>query len=253
MSALPDELWTKIMEIGINGRTLDYKNLCCLSITCRRLRRLAADDALWSLLLLSDYPSSGGDSSSSNRDVKSSSRTSPSAVNGKFKNIYKISYEKDRERKRLAHRRAVLRIESQIAEHSRKIQEIKVGTSDEKEKMNKAIVELSNLRKIRQASVALNVWQPEIIRGRQKEMVQQINVPVDIRINALEMEINLCKQQIAGFDKALKVEKRRLRTAREELGSVKYHPLREFGSSTDQLDLRRIRNKKSKHSSTGTS
>lgn len=49
----------------------------------------------------------------------------------------------------------------------------------------------------------MSVWQPEIIRGRQRQIVQQSNVPVEFRINALEMEINLCKQQISGFDKAL--------------------------------------------------
>lgn len=54
----------------------------------------------------------------------------------------------------------------------------------------------------RQASVALNVWQPEVIRGWQKQMVGQCVVPVDARINALEMELRLCRQQIAGFDNA---------------------------------------------------
>ncbi|KAL2242530.1 UNVERIFIED_CONTAM: F-box protein SKIP24 [Sesamum indicum] len=49
-----------------------------------------------------------------------------------------------------------------------------------------------------QASVALNVWQPEIIWGSQRQMIQQSNVPVDFRFYALEMELSLCKQQIAG-------------------------------------------------------
>lgn len=34
-------------------------------------------------------------------------------------------------------------------------------------------------------------------------MVQQCNVPVDSRINALEMDLRLCEQQIAGYDNAL--------------------------------------------------
>lgn len=58
-------------------------------------------------------------------------------------------YEKDREKKRLAHRRAVLRIESEIAERLRKIQEIDLQTSEEKEKVNKAVAELLNLRRVR--------------------------------------------------------------------------------------------------------
>lgn len=55
---------------------------------------------------------------------------------------------------------------------------------------------------IRQASVALNVWQPEVIRGRHKQIVEQCAVSADSRIHALEMEVRLCKQQITGLDKA---------------------------------------------------
>lgn len=103
------------------------------------------------------------------------------------------------------------------------------------------------------------MWQPEVIRGRQKEIVGQCVVPVESRIHALEMELRLCKQQILGFEKAhvyvflslssryyhvsvkwfivcdvfcmfygQKDEKRRLDTAKEELVSMKYHPLRDY-------------------------
>lgn len=54
----------------------------------------------------------------------------------------------------------------------------------------------------RQASVALNVWQPEIVRGRQKQLVEQCVVPAESRLHALEMELRLCKQQILGLEKA---------------------------------------------------
>lgn len=181
------------MEIGIETKTLDYRNLCCLSIASRRLRRIAGEDCLWTRLLLSDFPSSG--------DL---SRTGSSV-----KSLYKFRYEKDRELKRLAHRRAVLRIESEIAERLRKIREIELQCYEEKEKLNKTVAELVNLQKARQASVALKVWQPEIIRGKQKQLVHHSNVPVDVRINALEMELRLCKQQIAGFEKALVSGKRK--------------------------------------------
>ena len=55
---------------------------------------------------------------------------------------------------------------------------------------------------IRQASVALNVWQPEVVRGRHKLIVEQCVVPADSRIHALERELRLCKQLITGLDKA---------------------------------------------------
>lgn len=44
--------------------------------------------------------------------------------------------------------------------------------------------------------MALNVWQPEIVRGRQKQIVEQCRVPVEHRIGSLEMELKLCKNQI---------------------------------------------------------
>nr|GLL25151.1 F-box protein SKIP24 [Ipomoea trifida] len=141
-----------------------------------------------------------------------------------FSAIPMAQYERDRERKRLAHKRAVLRMESEVAEHRRKIQELELQLAEEKEKMKSAIAELSNLRRVRQASVALNAWQLDVIRGRQKQVVEQCNVPVDSRINSTEMELRLCRQQIEGFNKALRVEVRRLEAAKEKLASVKYHP-----------------------------
>ncbi|XP_060176662.1 F-box protein SKIP24-like [Lycium barbarum] len=230
-SALPDELWSRILEIGIESSNLNYKDLCCLSITCTRLNQLSSDDSFWSSLFSTDfpqYPINQHPSSSSN------------------KSLYKIRYEKVREQKLLAHRRAVLRIQSEINEHSRRIREMELRSAEEKEKMKNTVAELLNLRKIRQASVALNVWQPEVVRGSQKQMVEQCNVPIDNRIHAIEMELKLCKQQILGFDKALRVEKKRMQTAKEKLASVEYHPLWDFNltvSPVDEHDMRRKRSK----------
>lgn len=57
--------------------------------------------------------------------------------------------------------------------------------------------------RLREATVALNVWQPEVIRARQKQIVEQCSVSVDSRYRTLDMELKLCKQQIAIFRKAL--------------------------------------------------
>lgn len=54
----------------------------------------------------------------------------------------------------------------------------------------------------REASVALNAWQPEVIRGRHKQIVEQCAVPVESRIHALEMELRVCKHRISGFRRA---------------------------------------------------
>ncbi|TYH34380.1 hypothetical protein ES332_D13G124300v1 [Gossypium tomentosum] len=197
---LPDELWRKILEIGIKASNFTFKDLCCVSICSRRLHRLSNEDLLW--------------------------------------------FEREKERKLWAHKRAVLRKESQVSEHLRKLREIEVRLREERNKLNSALLELSNLHKVSQASVALNVWQPEVVRGRQKQMVEQCVVPVESRVHALDMEVKLCNQQLQVFDKAYRDEKRRLDTAKEELKSMKYHPLRDYTlSSTENQENRKKRKK----------
>ncbi|CAK9319670.1 unnamed protein product [Citrullus colocynthis] len=227
MAELPDELWRQILEIGVKSCGLTYKDLCCVSISSRRLRRLSDDDCPWSHLLSSDYPSS--------------SSSFPSSASSS-KSLYKIRLERDRNRKEAAHRRAVLRKESQIAEHYRRLGELEERLMEETNKLTTTLTELSNLRTVREATVALNVWQPEVIRVRQKQIVEQCSVSVDSRSRTLDMELKLCKQQIAIFRKALKDEKQRLELAKEELTSLKYHPLKDhkfIDSSNNESCIKR--------------
>lgn len=58
-------------------------------------------------------------------------------------------FEKDKERRIAAHRRAVFRKESQIAEHSRKLRDIESRITEESIKMRESAAELSNLHKVR--------------------------------------------------------------------------------------------------------
>ncbi|KAG4912786.1 hypothetical protein AAZX31_19G106900 [Glycine max] len=211
---LPDELWRRILEIGIESNGFSYKDLCCVSISCRRLHRLSSEEPLWNRLLFSDYP-------------QSQSHPSSSSSSSSSKSLYRLRFERDKERRIAAHRRAVLRKESQVAEHSRRLKDMKTRLAQETTKATQTAQDLSNLRRLRQAFVALNVWQPEVVRGRQKQMVEQSVVPAECRIHALEMEFKLCKQQILGLEKSYKDEKRRLDTAKEELASMKYHPVQE--------------------------
>ncbi|KAE8713301.1 F-box protein SKIP24 [Hibiscus syriacus] len=210
---LPDELWRKILEIGIKASSFTYKDLCCVSISCRRLHRLSDEYSLWSHLISVDFPTQ--------TSSVPSSCSSP-------KSLYRIRFERERERKLWAHKRAVLRKESQVAEHIRKLREIEVRLLEERNKLKSSLSELSNLHKVSQAFVALNVWQPEVVRGRQKQLVEQCTVPVESRVRALDMEVKLCNQQLQVFNKAYRDEKRRLDTAKEELKSMKYHPLRDY-------------------------
>ncbi|XP_020218950.1 F-box protein SKIP24 [Cajanus cajan] len=229
MSSLPDELWRQILEIGIESGGLSYKELCCVSISCRRLHRLSSEDPLWHRLLSSDYPKPHPSSSAA----------------AAAKSLYKLRFERDKERRIAAHRRLVLRKESQIAEHSRRLGDIRTRVAQETAKASQTAQDLSNLRRARQAFVALNVWQPEVVRSRQKQMVEQSAVPAECRIHALEMELKLCKQQIVGLEKSYKDEKCRLDAAKEELASIKYHPVREH-KGTSGRENEHVKRKKLK-------
>ncbi|XP_074287218.1 F-box protein SKIP24 [Silene latifolia] len=228
MADLPDELWTKILENGIrnpNSNTrLTFKDLCCLSLVSRCLHRLSNDLSLWSSLLSLDFPSR----------LSQNPTISP-------KSIYESWYEKDKAKRIAAEKRAVMRVESIVAEHGRRVEDFRRQRVDEEERIHFVVSELNNLRRVRQASVALNVWQPEVVRGRQKQIVEQCAVPVDSRINALEMELKLCKQQMIDFERAYRAEKRRLDQAKERLTSMKYHPLQDHSVNQNSLDDHKIR------------
>lgn len=234
MSVLPDELWRRIFEIGIRCSKLTYRDLCCISISCRSLKTVASDDELWTALLFSDFP------------AKFQSSLSDFTSSPSFKTLYRDRFVRDRDRKLLAHRRAVLRIESQIAQSAIKIKTIRIRSGQEVKKFNATLAELSNLQDARRSSVALNVWQPEVIRGWQKQIVEQCVVPIESRINALEMELKLCEQQIDGFNRAYKDEKRKLDAAKEQLAYMKYHPLQDQGSKRTGVDQSNITRKKLK-------
>ncbi|KAL2459327.1 F-box domain-containing protein [Forsythia ovata] len=55
MSELPDDVWRRIMVIGVENLVLDFEDLCRLSLTCKRLYKLSNEDSLWSLMLHQDF------------------------------------------------------------------------------------------------------------------------------------------------------------------------------------------------------
>eukprot|EP00268_Persea_americana_P008947 TRINITY_DN13512_c0_g1_i5.p1 TRINITY_DN13512_c0_g1~~TRINITY_DN13512_c0_g1_i5.p1 ORF type:complete len:191 (+),score=28.41 TRINITY_DN13512_c0_g1_i5:221-793(+) len=139
MSVLPDEIWSRILEMGVETKGLSYRDMCCISITCRRFHRLSNDHPLWATLLALDFPSPSLPLPSNNA---SNIQTTP-------KSLYKTRFERDRASKRLAHRRAVLIVESQIAICSKNLRDSGLQLFKEKDKMKETVEELANLRKVR--------------------------------------------------------------------------------------------------------
>ncbi|KAJ6806399.1 F-box protein SKIP24 isoform X1 [Iris pallida] len=228
MSALPDELWHRILNQGVRSSVLTHRDLCSVSIAGRRLRRLSGDPSLWSSLLSRDFPS-----------------PSPPSSDLPSKSLYKTRFKRDRARREVERRLAVLRAESDVAERARRLKELEGLIMNEREKLKAAAAEVSNLENVRRSSVALNVWQPEVVRGRQKQIVEQCTVPIDSRLSALSMEVRVCKQQIAIYSKAYNDQKQKLKKGKKVLKSVTYHPVESYQSDVSAND-RKMKQKKMK-------
>ncbi|PIA63129.1 hypothetical protein AQUCO_00200867v1 [Aquilegia coerulea] len=54
--SLPDELWIKILEVGIENSILGCGDICAFSISCKHFNKLSNDDILWSSLITLDFP-----------------------------------------------------------------------------------------------------------------------------------------------------------------------------------------------------
>ncbi|KAL5706076.1 hypothetical protein ACHQM5_024285 [Ranunculus cassubicifolius] len=233
MASLPDEIWLQILTLGTLNSKLTYKDLCCISISSKRLTKLSNENSLWHTLLLQDFPNSQSNLNQSSHNLKS---------------LYKYKFEKERDKQLAAHRRAVFRIESQIFVGIARIKELKEQLNKENEKLKLGLEELRNLERIRSMNVALNVWQPEIVSGNQKRVVEQCVVPIKSRVSAVEMEVRVCKQQIQVLDNGYRDEKRRLSEAKKELELLKYHPLRDYTAlaETSLVNPNKIQHKRKK-------
>ncbi|XP_047060102.1 F-box protein SKIP24-like isoform X2 [Lolium rigidum] len=182
-SDLPDELWARILELGAASAALGFRDLCCLAIASRRLRRLSLHPSLWSSLLSRDFPS------------QSQSQSQPSSSSQQLqldpKSLYKTKFERHKLRMAEARRRAVYEAEGRLLACRKRLTELEGSIRAEGDRMKAAAQELDNLERVRRASVALNVWQPQVVRGRQKQLVQQCTVPVDSRLSDLRMELKV--------------------------------------------------------------
>ncbi|TVU36598.1 hypothetical protein EJB05_18536, partial [Eragrostis curvula] len=210
-SDLPDELWARVLELGAASSTLGFRDLCCLAIASRRLGRLSLHPPLWSTLLARDFPSQSQPSSSSST---STSQQQQQQLHPKSQ--YKTKFERHKLRMAEARRRAVFEAEARVLACRKRLAELE-----------------------ERASVALNVWQPQVVRGRQKQLVQQCNctVPVDSRLSDLNMELKVCKQQIATYKNVYNKEKQKLNEYEESLKRAKYHPLQDSNTGTIAKEL----------------
>lgn len=78
IGSLSDELWLRVLRVGVDGGSLDHKDLCSLSCVSHRLCRLSSADSIWQRAFHrkfappADGPGTGFASSSGSKHLGSS-------------------------------------------------------------------------------------------------------------------------------------------------------------------------------------
>ncbi|XP_057823967.1 F-box protein SKIP24 isoform X1 [Cryptomeria japonica] len=211
MSAIPDEIWMQIMDIGVQRNILNYRDLSSLAISSRRLCRLSNHSFLWELLWTKDFPSD----------------SIPESLTKDLKSLYKQKFERVKSTKIAAHKRSVLRVQSQALVLERECKDLGTLLNGERRRLNSTLSELKNIERARQSSVALKIWQPEIIHTRQQDVVEQTPVRTDSRIHSLKMEIAVCKERIERFSRSICEKNSLMERVKSKLESLQYKPLPE--------------------------
>ncbi|MCO5555141.1 hypothetical protein L7F22_008683 [Adiantum nelumboides] len=133
MACLPDEVWTEALQAGVRAGVLDYRDLCSLSIASRTLNRLSSLPCLWKPLFQRDFP--------------------PKHIAAKpqsdYKAEYKARFEKIKAAKVAAHRRRLLRFQSEGAALEKECQDFERQIQKEKSNLSKILVELKSLEQAR--------------------------------------------------------------------------------------------------------
>ncbi|KAF3320235.1 F-box protein SKIP24 isoform X2 [Carex littledalei] len=57
MEYLPDDIWHRILQVGIQKKRLNHVDLCSLAVVNNRFDQLSQDPALWATLFSRDFSS----------------------------------------------------------------------------------------------------------------------------------------------------------------------------------------------------
>ncbi|KAL5547293.1 hypothetical protein UlMin_006980 [Ulmus minor] len=152
MSTLPDELWKKILEIGVETRGFTHMELCSLSVTSCDLYRLSEDDHLWCHLLSTDFPDK-----STHLPAESSK-----AANRSWFVLEKL--------------KSLIAKKREAQQHSKNVEEFENLLKEKSQKLWSMLTEISR-------------WQPEAVRAKHPQIVNNSVLLVEPRIDALEVEL----------------------------------------------------------------
>ncbi|KAJ7564227.1 hypothetical protein O6H91_02G008300 [Diphasiastrum complanatum] len=235
---LPDELWIQVFTAGVESAILDYRDVCSLSIVCRRLWRLTNLDCTWQILLSRDF-----NSSSTCQNLYVLPTTKQPEKEPTCKLMYRSRFEKDRAMKMAAHKRRVLRAQSQVAVLINECHHFQQLLFDEKQKLLSSAKRLCDAERARRSSVALKVWQPQVIRNRQEQVVEQQAMDFNFLENELQMEVCVCKERIERFSRSL-LKNQMLEKTRGELEALTYRPVQDGQLDLEASDMQSYKKKK---------
>lgn len=86
IGSLSDELWLRVLRLGVDGGSLDHKDLCSLSCVSHRLSRLSSADSIWQRAFHRKFaPPADGLANSSGSKHLGSSRLAPTPSSKKRK------------------------------------------------------------------------------------------------------------------------------------------------------------------------
>ncbi|CAM6059714.1 unnamed protein product [Sphagnum tenellum] len=240
MGCLPDEIWTEVLKSGVERRVLDYRDLCILALVCRCLRRLSSLDSLWHLACQNDFGNPEGEAAAADAVVVVPAAVSATLAPGKrrvarnCKLLYSARFEKIRNAKLAARRRQILRVESHLAVLKKQAKQFHARFLDERSKLSQTVAELKNLEHGRQAEVAVQVWQPQAVRARHQEMLEQQPVNAIAQQRSLQMEVKVCRERIRQFALSRDAAKAMMESTAKELEILKFNPTLELHSDGNE-------------------
>ncbi|XP_024526335.1 F-box protein SKIP24 [Selaginella moellendorffii] len=212
---LPDELWQRVILGAVERSRLDYRDVCLISMACRALRRVSELDCIWRLLW--------------DQELGSSSSMTEGETAVAWKRRFATRYGRIKLSRQNDYNRRMLRIQSQILLLQREYKTLARDFVLEKRRVALASRELIRADNARQASTALQIWQPQAVRTRHQQVIQQQQlVDPDSHRHNLEMEVKVCREQMQRLQRNLNSNRTKLARAEEELRLLNYHPTKEW-------------------------
>ncbi|GBG63057.1 hypothetical protein CBR_g36542 [Chara braunii] len=214
---LPDEIWWLILRHGVNSAGFAAGELCALAMLNRQLRRILGDgegNELWKFLFYKHWPKLRPSTRSQSGNAHSRDKSPQSSD---WKGQYQIRFSLEKSERDAAHRRRVLRVQSQVAILQNQMRDYHRQRKVELARLDSATHEHLMLHRIRRAGVAAKVWEPQAVRQRHQALVEQSPVDVGARIEALRNEMAVCREAVERLTRCMNRKKLLLQAEEEEL------------------------------------